>query len=99
MATAASVDEALRAFDEFRPDALVADVGMPGEDGYSLIRRLRSRLADQGGHLAAIALTAYARLQDREDALAAGFDVHLSKPVEPSELAWAVVSLVRKAGS
>jgi CheY-like chemotaxis protein len=97
VATAGSVDEALSTFEVVGPAAIVADIGMPGEDGYSLIRRLRQLPAEQGGLVPAIALTAYARRQDREEALAAGFNLHLTKPVEPSELAWAVVSLVRKS--
>ncbi len=83
-------------FGEFAPDAVVADIGMPGEDGYSLARRIRQLPRDGGGSVPLIALTAYARAQDRELAFDAGFSEHLAKPVEPSELAWAVVSLVRK---
>jgi CheY-like chemotaxis protein len=96
VAMAASVDEALNAFELVGPSAIVADIGMPGEDGYSLIRRIRQLPPEQGGLIPAIALTAYARKQDRDEALAAGFNAHLTKPVEPSELAWAVVSLLRK---
>jgi CheY-like chemotaxis protein len=99
VATAASASQAVEAFAAFRPAVLVADIGMPGEDGYSLIRRVRQMPAGQGGTIPAIALTAYARPQDKEQALEAGFDLHLTKPVEPSELAWAVVSLVRNAAS
>ncbi len=88
----------MRAFGEFRPGAVVADIGMPDEDGYSLIRRLRQLPEEQGGRVPVVALTAYARPQDKEQALTAGFDAHLTKPVEPSELAWAVVSLVRRRG-
>jgi CheY-like chemotaxis protein len=95
--TAASVDEALLAFEEGGAAAIVADIGMPGEDGYSLIRRIRQLPVEQGGAVPAVALTAYARREDRDQALAAGFNIHLTKPVEPSELAWAVVSLVRKS--
>jgi len=98
VATAASVEEALGVFEEVGPAAIVADIGMPGEDGYSLIRRVRQLPAEQGGLVPAIALTAYARRQDRDQALAAGFNTHLTKPVEPSELAWAVVCLTRKSG-
>jgi CheY-like chemotaxis protein/two-component sensor histidine kinase len=98
VAAAASVQEALAMHDEFAPSAVVADIGMPGEDGYCLIRRLRSLPDERGGRVPAIALTAYARSQDRDEALSAGFDVHLTKPIEPSELAWAVVSLLRRSG-
>ena len=66
---------------------------MPGEDGYSLIRSVRSRTAEQGGQVPALALTAYAREEDRARVLAAGFQMHLSKPVEPAELVHAIASL------
>jgi PAS domain S-box-containing protein len=99
VAEAASAEEAMSTFRGFSPAAVIADIGMPGEDGYTLVRRLRSLPADQGGDVPAIALTAYARQQDREQALGAGFNLHLAKPVEPSELAWAVVSLVRRSAS
>jgi PAS domain S-box-containing protein len=94
--TASRVAEALARFGECSPDVVVADIGMPGEDGYSLVRRIRQLPPEQGGLVPAIALTAYARRQDREKALEAGFTEHLPKPVEPSELAWAVVSAVRR---
>jgi CheY-like chemotaxis protein len=96
IATAASVAEAMGTFATFSPAVVVADIGMPGEDGYSLIGRLRRLPPGKGGQTPAIALTAYAQQQDREQALAAGFNLHLAKPVEPSELAWAIVSLVRR---
>jgi CheY-like chemotaxis protein/anti-sigma regulatory factor (Ser/Thr protein kinase) len=95
VATVASAAEALAVFVEFAPGVVVADIGIPGEDGYSLIRRLRRLPPGQGGKTPAIALTACAQRQDREQALEAGFDLHLAKPAEPSELAWAIVSLVR----
>ena len=69
-----------------RPDVLVCDIGMPGEDGYSLIRRLRVHEESQTNALPAVALTAYARSEDRTKAIRAGFQNHLSKPVEPAEL-------------
>jgi CheY-like chemotaxis protein len=74
-----------------RPDVLVSDIGMPDEDGYSLIRRLRQ----MGGNpkLPAIALTAYARKQDAEAALGAGYDRHLPKPVAPADLIKAIKSV------
>ena len=72
-------------------DVLVSDIGMPDEDGYSMIRRVRQLCADQ--HLPAIALTAYARKQDAEAALSAGYDHHLPKPVAPAELIKAIKSV------
>jgi CheY-like chemotaxis protein len=75
---------------------LVSDIGMPGEDGYSLIRRLRGLPAEQGGATPAVALTAYARADDRVNVVLAGFQHHLSKPVEPAELIAVVASLARR---
>jgi signal transduction histidine kinase/ActR/RegA family two-component response regulator len=91
--TAASSADALARLDEGMPDLLIADIGMPGEDGYALIRRIRSRPVDRGGVLPAIAVTAYARPDDRRLALATGFQRHLAKPVEEQELVSAVASL------
>ena len=88
--TAASVHDALESVETFRPAVLVADIGMPGEDGYSLIRRLRSGTQ---ADMPAVALTAYARPEDRRRALDAGFEMHLPKPVEPIELISAVADL------
>lgn len=88
--TASSADEALAMLGEQRYDVLVSDIGMPGQDGYSLIRRVRSLEARDGGDIRAIALTAYARSQDRNDAMRAGFERHLAKPVDPLELVAAV---------
>jgi PAS domain S-box-containing protein len=75
------------------PDVLVSDIGMPGEDGYSLIRRVRALPADRGGNVPAVALTAYARPEDRVRALLAGFQAHLTKPVEPADLVATIASL------
>jgi signal transduction histidine kinase len=83
---AGSVREALDTFAAWRPDVLVTDIGMPGEDGHALIRTLRERERAGDGALPAIALTAYARPEDRAAALAAGFDVHVAKPIDPSAL-------------
>jgi PAS domain S-box-containing protein len=85
--------EALEAMGRSLPDILVCDIGMPGEDGYALIGKVRARAAEQGGRLPAIALTAYARVEDRMRALAAGFQMHVPKPVEPVELVVVVASL------
>jgi CheY-like chemotaxis protein len=94
---AGSAAEAFGAVTRLRPDVLVADIGMPGEDGYSLIARVRALGAAAGGSLPAAALTAYAREQDRERALAAGFQTHLSKPVEPAALTAAVARLAGRS--
>jgi len=75
------------------PDLLVSDIGMTGENGYELIKKIRSLPADEGGHVPAIALTAYAGAADRRRALLSGFQTHLSKPVEPDELLAVVSSL------
>ena len=82
----ASAREALQRLERHRPDVLVTDIGLPDEDGYSLIREIRLRDKEHGGFLPAIALTGYARADDRARALAAGFQAHVSKPVEPAEL-------------
>jgi signal transduction histidine kinase len=89
-----SADEAVSVLQRERPDVLVSDIGMPGEDGYALIRRVRALGADRGGQVPAAALTAYAKGEDTTRALSAGYQVHLPKPVEPTELATAVATLV-----
>ena len=81
-----SVREALAAARHARPDVVVCDIAMPGDDGFALIREVRSLPIDQGGRVPALALTAYARREDRAQALAAGFHVHLAKPVDPAVL-------------
>ena len=88
-----SVPEALAAFDVAVPDVVVSDIGVPFEDGYSFIRKVRSRLPADGGAVPAAALTAYARAEDRKQALEAGFQTHLAKPIDPSELIAAVARL------
>jgi PAS domain S-box-containing protein len=92
----ASCAEALRVIQDQKPDVLVSDIAMPGEDGYTLIRKLRQLDAEHGGCTPAIALTAFARDEDRDRALAAGFQAHLTKPVEPAELTAVVASLARR---
>jgi signal transduction histidine kinase/CheY-like chemotaxis protein len=92
--TAHSADEAMRAMTATAHDVLVSDLGMPDEDGYELIRRVRA-LPDGRGAIPAMALTAYARAEDRRKALVAGYQMHLAKPVEPRELVSAVAELVR----
>ncbi len=88
-----NVAAALDAFDTWRPQVLISDIEMPGEDGYALIRQVRARPPELGGHIPAAALTAYARAEDRMRALLAGFQMHVPKPVEPAELAAVVASL------
>jgi signal transduction histidine kinase len=85
--------EALEAVEEWRPDVLVSDIGMPNGDGYELIREIRRTDSMAGRQLPAVALTAYARADDRMRALAAGFQMHVTKPVEPRELLVVVASL------
>jgi signal transduction histidine kinase/ActR/RegA family two-component response regulator len=92
---AGSVPEALAAFDRARPDVLVSDIGFPFEDGYSLIRKIRAREHGNGDRVPAAALTAYAGAEDRLRALEAGFQTHLAKPVDPSEL---IATVARLAG-
>ncbi len=89
----ASAASALSALDEFRPDVLVSDIGMPGEDGYALIRQIRALKPARWGALPAVALTAYASAEDRVRVLAAGFQMHVPKPVDAAELAATVASL------
>ncbi len=95
VSAAASVREALEHLAGGIPDILVCDLAMPVEDGYSLIRRLRQLPPDHGGQIPAIALTAYARDEDRIRALTAGFQMHLTKPVEPRQLIEAIAHLTR----
>jgi signal transduction histidine kinase/DNA-binding response OmpR family regulator len=89
----ASVREALEAFDHSPPDVLISDIGMPEEDGYDLIRAVRQRAASEGGRVPAMALTAFAREEDSLRAVAAGFQVHASKPIEPRQLTKLVAQL------
>jgi CheY-like chemotaxis protein len=89
----ASVKEALHMIEVQRPDVLVSDIGLPDEDGYSLIRRIRQHEASHGGLLPAVALTGYARAEDRTRVLAAGFQAHVPKPVEPGELIAAIADI------
>ena len=86
----ASVRDALQALAAERPDVLVSDIGLPDEDGYALIRHIRQHEADHGGFLPAVALTGYARAEDRARVLAAGFQAHVTKPVEAVELTAAI---------
>ena len=90
--TAASAAEGLSALDRERPDVLISDIGMPGEDGYDLIRRVRALPSSRGGNIPAAALTAFARSEDRTRVLSAGYSIHIPKPVEPAELVAAVTT-------
>jgi len=94
--TCASAAEVLEVLDDYKPDILVSDIGMPGEDGYALIRKIRAREAGGEERLPAVALTAYARVEDRLKALTAGYNMHVPKPVEPLELVVVVANLVSK---
>ncbi|MRG97621.1 GAF domain-containing protein [Polyangium spumosum] len=91
--TAADAAEALRILSDFVPDVLVSDLAMPGDDGLSLIRKIRSRTPDRIATVPAIALTAYTRPEDRVRALNAGFQMHVPKPVDPTELVVTIASL------
>ena len=90
-----SAAEALEAFRDWKPDLLVSDIGMPNEDGYSLIRKVRKMKSKRAREMPAVALTAYATVEDRARALAAGFQVHVAKPIEPEAL---VRSIAAAAG-
>jgi len=94
--TVSSAREALDVLGRERVDVLLSDIEMPGTDGYQLIKELRLRSAQQGGSVPAAALTAYARTEDRLRALRAGFQLHLAKPVQPSELVTVVASLAER---
>jgi signal transduction histidine kinase/ActR/RegA family two-component response regulator len=94
---AGSAKEALEILYEKRPDALVSDIRLPDENGYGLIRQVRQHDAEHGGFTPAVALTGYARSEDREQALAAGFQAHVLKPVDPVELAAAVAASVQSS--
>ena len=89
-----SAKEALSVFDNELPDVMISDIGMPDEDGYELIRKLRSTPPDRGGLTPAIALTGYASRKDRERALAAGYQKHMAKPIEQADMITAIASMV-----
>ncbi|MEH1835491.1 MAG: response regulator [Nostoc sp.] len=91
----ASVDEALAVLEQAKPDILISDIGMSEQDGYTLIRKLRSLEPEQGGRIPAIALTAYTREEDRLKALSAGFQQHLSKPIDPTKLIAMVANVLK----
>jgi PAS domain S-box-containing protein len=90
---ALSAPEAFQVFEHWRPDVLVSDIEMPGEDGYSLIRRIRAREGAKGGSIPAVALSAYGRPHDRMQSLTAGYTVHVAKPVDPVQLTAIIASV------
>jgi signal transduction histidine kinase/CheY-like chemotaxis protein len=96
--TASSAVEARDLLELSKPDVLVSDIGMPGEDGYEMIRKIRSLPLEKGGKIPAVALTAYARTEDRLRVLRSGYQMHLPKPVEMSELVAIVANLAGRAG-
>ena len=96
VATAASAAEGFALLQEFRPDVLVGDIGMPGENGYEMIRKIRELPPEAGGQTPAIALTAYSRMEDRTRAILAGYQYHLAKPVEAAELVTTVGMMTQR---
>jgi CheY-like chemotaxis protein len=94
---AGSAVEALNELKRGLPDILISDIGMPGSDGYDFIRQVRGLPVAAGGRIAAIALTAYTRVEDRLQALRAGYDMHVPKPVELAELVAVAASVVRRS--
>jgi PAS domain S-box-containing protein len=95
---AGRASEALSMLDEWQPDAIVSDIGMPDMDGYEFVRQLRQRPAELGGRIPALALSAFARLEDRERALGSGYQGHIAKPVDPGDLVRAIAELTARAG-
>src|SRR5438128_2253775 len=93
---AACAEEALEQVEQWHPDILVSDIGLPGDDGYVLIQKLRQRQGDYGRSMPALAVTAYARAEDRTRALSAGFQLHVAKPLEPADFVAAIARLVSK---
>ncbi len=90
---AESAEEALRELASFAPDVIVSDIGMPGTDGYQMIRSIRALSEADGGRTPAAALTAFARSEDRTRALLAGYQAHLTKPINPNELVAVIAAL------
>ncbi|MGC4031740.1 MAG: ATP-binding protein [Tepidisphaeraceae bacterium] len=94
--TAGSVSQAMQLLRDESPDVVCSDIGMPEEDGYSLIRRIRKLPAAEGGNTPAVALTAFARSEDRRVALMSGFQMHVVKPAEPAELVTVIASIAQR---
>lgn len=97
--TAGSAEEGLAVVKSYRPDVIVSDIGMPERDGYQFIRDVRGLDVAAGGATPAIAATAFARSEDRTRAMLAGYQVHVSKPIEPEELVATVKSLTMSSGA
>ena len=95
--TSESVADALLALQQHKPDVLISDLGMPDEDGYSLISKIRALPPDRGGRIPAAALTAYARAEDRLRVLRSGFQFHLPKPIDSAELVTVIANLAGRA--
>jgi PAS domain S-box-containing protein len=93
--TAASTSEALKVLERWQPDVLVSDLAMPEQDGYFLIKQVRARGPEQGGNIPAVALSAYTKPEDRTRALGAGFQMHVSKPIDPENFVGVLASLTR----
>jgi len=91
--------DALCVLDEWLPDVIISDIGMPDVDGYEFVRALRGRPAEKGGHIPALALSAFARGEDRKLALASGYQAHVAKPVDPADLVAAITRLTGSAGT
>jgi CheY-like chemotaxis protein len=96
---AATADAGIALVREFLPDVIISDIGMPLKDGYEFIRDVRALPSDQGGRTPALALTAFARSEDRTRAMMAGYQVHVAKPIEPQELLATVGSLAGRTGN
>jgi two-component system, chemotaxis family, CheB/CheR fusion protein len=92
--SAKSAQEALSVFLDFKPQVLISDIAMPGEDGYSMIQKIRSLGAEKGANVPAIAVTAYAGSEDIQRALAVGFQAHISKPIDGEQLVTAIAALL-----
>jgi CheY-like chemotaxis protein len=95
VATASSANEALSLLEHLLPNVVISDIGMPLEDGYELIRKLRALPVEKGGKTPAVGLTAYASPADRVRVLRAGFQEHLPKPIEPEKLVEVIVNLAK----
>jgi CheY-like chemotaxis protein len=96
---AGSTAEALAALEDSSPDVIVSDIAMPEADGYELIRKIRAAEAAGGQRIPAVALTAYAGMEDRVRALAAGYQLHVPKPVDPDWLVMVIADLTEQPGN